>query len=141
MKYFFYSVKKDEGFTLVEMLIVIIILVVIAGIAIPSYAIIKDKANEAATELEMNNIAKALELYITEMYVYPSEASYPDALIDSEIMDSVPTDDFWEVPYHYTSTSSSYVLKSYGLNKIEGGSDDIVFINGVMTEDGAYHSN
>jgi general secretion pathway protein G len=140
-KYFFYLIKKNKGFTLVELLLVIIILVILAGIAIPSYAIVSNKTRETATELEMNNIAKALEVYIAEKYTYPSEAAYPEALIASKIMDNVPINDSWEIPYDYTSSGgSSYILKSYGINKADGGNDDIVFINGTMTEEGAYSS-
>jgi len=128
---------------MVELLVVIIILLIITGVAIPAYTIISNRARETATEVEMNNIAKALEIYITEKYIYPSEDNFPDALITSEIMTNLPENDIWGTPYHYTSSdnSNSYILKSYGINRVEGGNDDIVFINGVMTEDGAYPSH
>jgi general secretion pathway protein G len=138
----FYFLKKDCGFTLVELLIVIIILAILTAIAIPSYAIFSDRARETATESEMSNIARALEIYIAEKYAYPAEADYPEALIDTKIMINIPENDPWETPYIYTSSNeNSYMLKSLGINRTDGGNDDIVFINGVMTEDGAYSSN
>ncbi len=135
----FIFLKKTCGFTLVELLIVIIILVVLTAIAVPSYTLITNKAKETAAETEMQNIVKALEVYSSEKNIYPTEADYPDELITSGIMSNVPENDPWETTYDYTSgDGSSYVLKSFGINKASGGNDDIVFINGIMTEDGAY---
>ncbi len=133
--------KKEEGFTLVELLVVIIILVVLTGIAIPSYILINNKARETAAEAEMNNIAKSLEIYITDNHTYPAEGDFPDKLRTSGIMTHISGNDTWGNAYQYSSSSgSSYVLKSYGINKIDGGNDDIVFTNGIMTEDGAYQN-
>ncbi len=134
----FNSFKKDNGFTMVELLIVIIIIAVLTAIAIPSYIIINNRAKETATETEMNNIAKALEIYITDKHLYPSQDDFPDALKTAEIMTNFSGNDTWGIAYNYTSDSGSYALESYGLNKVNGGNDDIVFINGIMTEDGAY---
>lgn len=135
----FYFLKNDKGFTLVELLIVIIILVVLTGIAIPAYAIVNNRAREAACESEMSNIAKSLEIYIAGYNAYPDENNFPDALITSEIMTNFPVNDPWETPYQYTSNNGrSYILESYGINRIDGGNDDIIFINGVMTENGAH---
>ena len=131
--------KKTSGFTLVELLIVIIILVVLTAIAVPSYMLIRNKAKEAAAETEMRNIAKSLEVYSSEKNIYPLESDYPDVLITSGVMSSVPENDPWETAYEYNSSDgNSYILKSLGINKADGGNDDILFINGIMTEDGAY---
>ncbi|MEA2015216.1 MAG: type II secretion system protein GspG [Actinomycetota bacterium] len=131
--------KKTCGFTLVELLIVIIVLVILTAIAVPSYTLITNKAKETAAETEMSNIAKALEVYSSEKSTYPAEADYPDALITSGIMNAVPEKDPWEVTYVYTcNDGESYMLKSFGINKAGGGDNDIIFINGVMTEEGAY---
>jgi prepilin-type N-terminal cleavage/methylation domain-containing protein len=58
-----YLHQDQRGFTLVELLIVVIILAVISGIAVPSYMALRNRARESATENEMKNIATALELY------------------------------------------------------------------------------
>ena len=131
--------KKEKGFTLVELLVVIVVLVVLTGIGIPSYVLINNKARETAAEAEINNIAKALEIYITDNHTYPAEGVFPDRLRTSGIMTNISGNDIWGNAYQYSSSSStSYVLKSYGINKLDGGNDDIVFANGIMTEDGAY---
>jgi general secretion pathway protein G len=131
--------KEKSGFTLVELLIVIVVLVILTAIVIPSYTIITNKAKETAAEAEMQNIAKSLEVYYSEKNSYPPEADYPEILITSGIMHSVPEKDPWEIGYEYSSSGgNSYILESFGINKVDGGDDDIVFVNGVMTEDGAH---
>ena len=62
-KFYRHLYKKEKGFTLVELMIVIIILAVLTGIAVPSYLALRNRARESATEAEMKNIATALELY------------------------------------------------------------------------------
>ena len=137
--YNFNTFKKENGFTLVELLVGVIIIAIIVGISIQGYILIKDRAKETATETEMSNIAKALEIYVMDYSTYPESADFPAALEVAGIMEGAPELDTWESFYQYSSTAgSSYTLESYGINKADGGDDDIVFTNGVMTEDGLY---
>lgn len=130
----------QKGFTLIELLIVIIILAVLTGIAIPTYGIVTSRAKESASESEMINIAKALEIHNVDLQSYPLDADYPDSLEDNDYMENVPLLDPWGNAYLFTSDGSSYSIESYGINGIDGGNDDIVIVNGVLTEDGAYEN-
>lgn len=130
--------KRNNGFTLVELLVVIVILAMLTSIAVPGYTIVKNRARESATKVELNNMAKSLEIYISENQSYPAEDDFPDALIAAEIMESFIANDAWGTPYQYSSDSSSYILKSFGVDKMNGGNNDITYVNGVMTENGAY---
>lgn len=129
---------EQKGFTLVELLIVIIILAVITGIAIPVYRSITSRARESAVEEQMTNIATALEIHHTDLQTYPLTGAYPDSLEDNDYMENVPDEDVWGSVYIYSSDGISYSLESYGINGIDGGDDDIVIINGVRISDGAY---
>jgi Tfp pilus assembly protein PilE len=111
---------------------------VITGIAIPAYYLINARAKETATEAEMKNMAKALEIYNSDKLVYPAPEEYPDVLIDNGYMDTVPSLDAWETAYSYTSDGTSYTLNSSGMDKISGNIDDITITNGVLTSDGVY---
>ena len=53
-------------------------------------------------------------------------------------MDPVPINDPWENEYAYSSDRNTYTLESHGIDGVDGGGDDIVVSNGIMTEDGAY---
>lgn len=132
--------KGQKGFTLVELLIVIIILAVLTGISIPVYGLISARARESAAETEMTNIAKAIEMHMVDLKAYPLDSAYPDILEDNDYMEYVPLSDPWYNAYLYTSDGSSYSLESYGINGINGGNDDILIVNGALTEDGAYEN-
>ncbi len=131
--------KGEKGFTLVELLIVIIVLAVLVGLSARTFTFLTNRVMETATEAEMSNITKALQIYVTVQNIYPAEDDFPEALEVSGIMEMVPELDKWENPYQYSSIAGiSYTLESYGIDRVDGGSDDIVYINGILIEDGAY---
>lgn len=55
--------KKEKGFTLVELLAVIVILGIIVAIAIPAIGSIIDNAEEGATKAEIQLVTDAARLY------------------------------------------------------------------------------
>ena len=69
---------NNKGFSLIELLVVILVLAVLTGIAIPVYGLITTRAKESATESEMMNIAKALEIHNSDNQAYPLPDQYPD---------------------------------------------------------------
>jgi len=131
---------KNKGFSLIELLIVILILAVLTGIAIPAYMLVTARAKESGVENEMMNIAKALELHNIDDQVYPDPGNYPDILEERNYMAYVPINDLWENEYIYDSNGNSYTLESHGMDGVDGGNNDIVISSGVMTENGAYRN-
>ena len=133
------TAKDEKGFTLVELMVVIIILAVLTGIAVPSYLVLKSRSSEIATEINMKNIASALALYDADNDRYPLTADYPDDMVNRGYVSNIINEDSWGNTYNYVSADgSSYILESYGRDGVDGGGDDIVFSVGEMTEDGAY---
>lgn len=130
---------------MVELLIVIIILAVLAGIAVPSYLSMTSKAKEAGTEAEMANIATALELYNADKGSYPATATtWNTNLQTGGYMVAVPTKDKWGEDYVYAAAgagNATYTLTSCGKDGVvgaTGGTDDLVWTNGQQTGMGAY---
>lgn len=58
--------KEEKGFTLVELLVVIVILGVLAGIGIPTYRGFIDRSYEAATLAELQAVSMAIKYYFME---------------------------------------------------------------------------
>lgn len=59
--------RKDEsGFTLVEVLVVVAIIVALAAVIMPSVAGFADKGDEGGNAAERNNVQTGIDLYMTD---------------------------------------------------------------------------
>ena len=65
------KMKLKRGFTLVELLIVVIILAILAAIIIPQFTGATDDANQAAYDTNVANIRAAVDLYRQQHNAYP----------------------------------------------------------------------
>lgn len=64
----------EGGFTLVELLVVILIVGVLAGVAVPTFLDQRERAWDSATRSELRNAVVALESYRAEYGVYDAAA-------------------------------------------------------------------
>ncbi|HZO92455.1 MAG TPA: prepilin-type N-terminal cleavage/methylation domain-containing protein [Candidatus Baltobacteraceae bacterium] len=67
--------EAERGFTLIELMIVVAIIAILAGILIPNFVNARAQAQTAACESNLRSIATALELYYTDNQVYPTASS------------------------------------------------------------------
>jgi len=63
--------QRPQAFTLIEMLVVIAIIAILAGILLPTLSIIKTKARIKQAQTEMANLAGAIKAYETEYNRFP----------------------------------------------------------------------
>ncbi len=64
--------KGRKGFTLIELMIVIAIIIILAAIAIPNYLRMTERAKKAALESDLKSLATALETFHTDWGQYPA---------------------------------------------------------------------
>lgn len=73
-----FSPKKPHGFTIVELLIVIVVIAILAAISIVAYNGIQNRANDATVESDLATIAKKLEIARVDLNRYPRiNAEFP----------------------------------------------------------------
>jgi len=58
--------KAESGFTLVELLVVVAIIIALAAVIIPSVASFADKGDEGAKAAEMENVQTAMDTYMAD---------------------------------------------------------------------------
>ena len=133
---------RFHGFTLVELMVVIVILGLLAGMAMPKLMSYFGDSRVKAAGLELEIIAAALDEYKLDTGRYPSTEQGLESLMlapeeirgwNGPYLDKRNLLlDPWEHAYHYRFlvTDRKYVLASLGADNMEGGSredSDIVF--------------
>ena len=64
--------RQNNGFTIVELLVVVVVIGILAAITLISYRGISARANEAALTADLSNAKKQLALYFAENNTYPT---------------------------------------------------------------------
>ena len=131
-------ISPRRGFTLVEMLLVLVILGILAGIAYPMLNGIPDKGRIAAAKTQIGSFELALDHFEMDMGRYPLGSEGLQALREppsnSEnwqgpyLKTEVPADP-WKHPYVYIAPGehnpTTYDLSCVGKDGQEGTDDDI----------------
>jgi len=86
--------KQQRGFTLLEMMVVVAIIAILAGILIPNFTRARAQAATSACMANEKTIATALELYFTDHQAYPATSSVNSSFVTtmSGYMNQVPID-------------------------------------------------
>jgi len=100
--------KREEGFTLIELMIVIAVLGILAGIAIPRFSGVQDKAKDANITSVAGTIRSAMEMYSAENGNYPKKSDVSDNYdnLDDQL-DTVELPNISDVMSAFTYTGDS----------------------------------
>jgi type II secretion system protein G len=122
--------ENKSGFTIVELLIVIVVIGILASITIVAYNGIQDRATKARRLSDMNTITKALEVYKAQTGSYPQVVSnstggwersavnpqnFLQALRTSGVIASVPVDPINSAPQGSTGPETTFTSYTYYL--------------------------
>ncbi len=83
--------RQEKGFTLIELLIVVAIIGILAGIAVPRISQSLDSAKVSACKANQDALESAAELYRFENGSYPSGESWIGALVEGGYLREEPT--------------------------------------------------
>ncbi len=131
-------VRREEGFTLVELMVVVVILSILATIVVPKIMSRPDQAREAKVQQDIRVLSAQLDLYRLDNFNYPTTDQGLEALVTRPVdlpngakwkeggyLDRLPKDP-WGQSYLYLQPGthgSAYDLYSLGADGVAGGTE------------------
>ena len=124
--------RSEQGFTLIEMMVVIVIIGLIAGLAIVTLTNRAEKAKVSTTSAMIQTVSGAIDSFKLELNRYPERIEdlvFMPADVDQRkwppggFLKKVPKDG-WDQPFIYRrpgTRGQPYDLISYGEDQREGG--------------------
>ena len=129
------TMKNQRGFTLIEIMVVVVILGILAAIVVPRLLNEPEKARRTAAATQIRSLEEALGIFKLENGFYPSTEQGLQALVEKPTVGRIPTRykegayirkiplDPWGQPYLYLSPGvhGDFDLFSYGPDGESGG--------------------
>lgn len=135
----------DRGFTLIELMVVIVILGILAGLIIPRIMSRPEEARQSKARIQIESLETALKLYKLDNGSYPSTEQGLQALVEAPSVGSLPKKwreegylekgkvpkDPWGNEYIYLcpGTHGEYDIISYGADGEPDGEEKDKDIN------------
>jgi len=137
------DLKNEDGFTLVELMVVIVIIGLLATVVVINVLPSTDTASITKARGDIATLEQAIDLYKLDNFNYPSTEQGLEALVTKPsgspeprnwnkdgYLPSVPKDP-WGIEFQYISPGSEgpYDLYSFGADQREGGDGEGVDIS------------
>ena len=116
--------KRNAGFTLLELLVVIVIIGLLAGYVAPRYFSQVGKSEIQVAKAQIESFEKAIDQYRLDKRRYPT-AEEGLAAVQPYLKKALPNDP-WDRPYVYRTPGAKgeYEIVSYGRDGKAGGSGE-----------------
>ena len=127
--------RDSRGFTLIEVMIVVVILAILAGIIVPRIMGRPEEAKKTKAQVDIKGIEGALNLYKLDNGAYPTTEQGLEALVrkldiaplprrwkEGGYLSRVPSDP-WGRPYQYLSPGEHGTFDLYSLGPEGDGKD------------------
>jgi general secretion pathway protein G len=129
------SLASQKGFTLIEIMVVVVILGILAGIVVPRLLDEPDVARRTKAQAQIRSLEEALAIYKLHNGFFPSTEQGLEGLVQKPEIGRIPNNykeggyigriplDPWSNPYAYLSPGvhGEYDLVSYGADGEPGG--------------------
>ena len=146
--------RRTRGFTLIELMVVVVIIAILATAIVPNVVGKSDKAKKAKAQTDIAMIESLLDQFYLDMNRYPTTEEglrvlyFPPEDDQNKWKGPYPKKpipkDPWDNPYGYespgTSSAQPYEVWSYGRDGEEGGEEefDIDIVSWVNLESEDY---
>lgn len=130
--------RKQSGFTLIEIMVVVVILGILAALVVPQVMNRPEQAKVTVAQNDIKAVSAALDMYKLDNFAYPSTQQGLEALVEKPTGNPQPKNwnrdgylkqipqDPWGNPYQYLSPGTEgrpYDLYSFGADGKEGGTE------------------
>ena len=125
--------RRRSGFTLIEIMVVVVILGLLAALVVPRIGPQVAEAQRTTAATQIRSLEDALEMYRMHNGFYPSTQQGLEALVTPPTTSPVPKrfaeggyikkvpDDPWGNPYVYRNNNGRITITSYGPDGEDGG--------------------
>lgn len=127
---------RQHGFTLLELLVVILIIGLLTGIVAPRFLNQIERSEATTAKAQIDAFEKALQSFRIDVGRYPTTGEGLQALVSQSanaprwrgpyLKDAIPLDP-WGTPYQYNWPSTrgkDFDLSTYGRDRAMGGAGD-----------------
>ncbi len=124
---------RRSGFTLLEVMLVLVIIAAIAGIAVVNLGSFQNRAFERVAKADISTLKSALESYRLEIGSYPQQlndlheqpSDLPDPTKWLQLRKDPIKPDPWGHEYEYTLNGADFEIRCAGPDGKSGTEDDI----------------